>query len=100
MIKIEYGRSELKGTFPQITAEICIILAHFREICSEHGIDADEEIALAVKLSGMSDEELKEDVSKNIEKSIVSFAENLVRAMENHTKEETQQADVTLAFML
>lgn len=68
MLKVDFGRTEIKGSEPHILTEFTMLARNLREILAEdEGAEyADMQIAKAIELSKKTEDELDEEISKSI----------------------------------
>lgn len=71
MIKIEDGTIELKGTVPSLMTDTTMILREIKEAAIKDGLseeDAKDFIRKSIEVAFMTEEQLKEEATKNFMK--------------------------------
>ncbi|MFR2143394.1 MAG: hypothetical protein ACLS5L_14500 [Faecalimonas sp.] len=68
MLKVDFGRTEIKGSEPHILTEFTMLARNLRELLAEDESTecADMKIAKAIELSKKTEDELDEEISKSI----------------------------------
>ncbi len=68
MLKVDFGRTEIKGSEPHILTEFTMLARNLRELLAEDVSTecADMKIAKAIELSKKTEDELDEEISKSI----------------------------------
>lgn len=68
MLKVDFGRTEIKGSDPHILTEFTMLAKNLRELLAEDGSTeyADMKIAKAIELSKKTSDEIDEEVLKSI----------------------------------
>lgn len=68
MLKVDFERTEIKGSEPHILTEFTMLARNLRELLAEDESTecADMKIAKAIELSKKTEDELDEEISKSI----------------------------------
>ena len=68
MLKVDFGRTEIKGSKTHILTEFTMLARNLRELLAEDESTecADMKIAKAIELSKKTEDELDEEISKSI----------------------------------
>lgn len=68
MLKVDFGRTEIKGSEPHILTEFTMLAKKLRELLAEYGNTeyADMKIAKAIELSKKTSDEIDEELLKSI----------------------------------
>ena len=68
MLKVDFGRTEIKGSETHILTEFTMLARNLRELLAEDESTecADMKIAKAIELSKKTEDELDEEISKSI----------------------------------
>ena len=90
MLKVDFGRTEIKGSEPHILTEFTMLAKNLRELLAgdESTEYANMKIAKAIELSKKTEDELDEEISKSI--SILGrMMESVSKGESAKTKEST-----------
>lgn len=96
MLKVDFGRTEIKGSEPHILTEFTMLAKNLRELLAEDGSTeyADMKIAKAIELSKKTEDELDEEISKSI--SILGrMIESVSKGESSKTKENDDKKPST-----